>query len=283
MSANVNINSNLSQQLAETTSFLKSKSPAKPAIAFVLGSGLSGFGKKIKVDHEIPFGEVPHFAVSSIEGHPGKLLLGSIEKVPVAVMQGRLHAYEGLSLQQVIYPVRALASLGARNLILTNAAGGLKKTMRPGDFMVIEDHINLTGENPLRGPNWENGPRFLDMTECYNKKLSVLLQRSLSQEKARFHKGIYVGVMGPSYETAAEIKFYGKIGGCAVGMSTVYEAIAARHAGMNVVGLSCITNLGTGLSKHKLSHEEVKEIASRVEEKFARTLLTFVRKAKDIL
>jgi purine-nucleoside phosphorylase len=211
------------------------------------------------------------------------MILGELEGIPVVVMQGRLHAYEGLSLQQVIYPVRTLATLGIKTLVVTNAAGGLKKTMKPGDFMVIRDHINLIGENPLRGPNWSGGPRFVDMTAPYDKALSDILAQSLKSEKVRAHNGVYIGVMGPSYETAAEIKYYAQIGGGSVGMSTVAEVIAARHAGLRVVGLSCITNLGTGLSKVKLSHHEVKEVANQVETKFTRALLTFVRKAKKHL
>lgn len=269
--------------LRETVAFLKKKADLQPRLGFVLGSGLSGFAKNVAAAAEIPFHEIPHFARSTVSGHPGKLILGTLEGLPVAVMQGRLHAYEGLRMEQVIYPVRTLATLGVKTLIVTNAAGGLKKTMRSGDFMIIRDHINLTGENPLRGENWDGGPRFVDMTEPYDPALSRLLEESVKKEKIRAHKGVYIGVMGPSYETAAEIKFYGMIGGGSVGMSTVSEVIAARHAGLKVAGISCITNLGTGLSKTKLTHEEVKEVAHQVEEKFTRALMTFVRKAKKHL
>ena len=268
-------------KLKETKAFLtKNRDFQPPRLGFVLGSGLSGFAKKIKTTAEIPFQDIPHFARSTVSGHPGKLILGTLEGLPVAVLQGRLHAYEGLTMEQVIYPVRTLATLGVKTLIVTNAAGGLKKTMRAGDFMVIRDHINLTGENPLRGENWPGGPRFVDMTEPYDPVLSRILEESLKKAKVRAHKGVYIGVMGPSYETAAEIKYYASIGGGSVGMSTVSEVIAARHAGLKVAGLSCITNLGTGLSKTKLNHEEVKEVAALVEEKFARALMTFVVGAK---
>jgi purine-nucleoside phosphorylase len=273
----------IESQLQETLAFLNGRTKLKPTLGFVLGSGLASFASQVEAEAEIRFGEIPHFATSSVDGHPGKLVLGRLEGVPVAVLQGRLHAYEGLSLQQVVYPVRVLAALGVRTLIVTNAAGGLKKKMRGGDFMVIRDHINLTGDNPLRGPNWSAGPRFVDMTDPYDKKLSGLLEDGLRQVKARFHKGVYIGVIGPTYETAAEIRFYAGIGGGAVGMSTVAEVIAARHAGVKVAGLSCITNLGTGLSKKKLNHEEVKEVARQVEDKFARALTAFVRKAKKHL
>lgn len=273
----------IEEQLAESKAFLFKKTQLRPKLAFVLGSGLSGFAKKIKADVEIPFAQIPHFGVSSVEGHPGRLVIGTLEGVPVAAMLGRLHAYEGLTLQQVVFPVRTLAVFGVETLLVTNAAGGLSKKMKPGDFMVIRDHINLTGDNPLRGHNVPIGPRFLDLTEPYDKKLTGRLKDALKKEKVRAHEGVYIGVLGPTYETKAEVKFYAKIGGGSVGMSTVAEVIAARHAGMRVVGMSCITNLGTGLSKDTLNHEEVKEVANRVEDKFTRTLLAFTKKIKDQL
>lgn len=271
------------KQLAESKEFLFSKTKLRPKLGFVLGSGLSGFGGKIKADVEIPFAQIPHFAVSSVEGHPGRLIIGTLEGIPVAAMLGRLHAYEGLSFQQVVFPVRTLAAIGVKTVVMTNAAGGLSPKMKPGDFMVIRDHINLTGDNPLRGHNVAIGPRFVDMTEPYDKKLSLELNAALKKEKVRSHNGVYIGVLGPTYETAAEIKYFAKIGGGAVGMSTVAEVIAARHAGLRVVGLSCVTNLGTGLSKIRLTHEDVKEVANKVEDRFTRTLLTFTAKIKNQL
>ncbi len=273
----------IEKQLQESQLFLARKTTLRPRLGFVLGSGLSGFAKQVKVDVEIPFKDIPHFAASSVEGHPGKLVIGKIGDVPVAVMLGRLHAYEGLTFQQVIFPVRTLAMFGVKTLVVTNAAGGLMAKMKPGDFMVIKDQINMTGDNPLRGPNAPIGPRFVDMTEPFDAKLRQLLKDSLKKEKVRAHEGVYVGVMGPTYETAAEIKFFAKIGGGCVGMSTVAEVIAARHAGVRVVGLSCITNLGTGLSKVRLTHDDVKEVAARVEDRFTRTLVTFTGKIKSQL
>jgi purine-nucleoside phosphorylase len=270
-------------ELQDSARFLAQKTKLRPKLGFVLGSGLSGFAKEVDIDVEIPFAQIPHFAVSSVEGHPGKLVIGSLRGVPVAVMLGRLHAYEGLTFQQVVFPVRTLAVFGIKTLVLTNAAGGLSPKMKPGDFMVIKDHLNCTGDNPLRGPNLPLGPRFVDMTEPYDKKLRQALRAALTSAKARTHEGVYVGVLGPTYETAAEIKFYGKMGGGAVGMSTVREAIAARHAGLKLAGLSCITNLGTGLSKMKLTHEDVKEVAAQVESKFARALVAFTEKIKNDL
>lgn len=274
---------NWDQKLQETVAFVGRKSKLRPRLGFVLGSGLAAFADQVKNRAEFSFAQIPHFAKASVEGHPGKLILGQIENVDVAVMQGRLHAYEGHSFDDVMYPVRTLATLGVKTVVVTNAAGGLKKTLKPGDFMVIKDHINLTGQNPLRGANWGQGPRFVDMTEPYDKKLSQILKASLRAQKARVFEGVYVGVMGPTYETAAEIQFYAKIGGGAVGMSTVADVIAARHAGLKVAGLSCITNLGTGLSRTKLSHEEVKSVAQRVEATFAGALIDFVKKIKNDL
>ena len=267
----------IDDQLNESLAFIEKKSGLKPKLGFVLGSGLSGFAKRVTIRADIPFADIPHFACSSVEGHPGRFVLGEVDGVPVAVMLGRLHAYEGLEPEQVMYPVRLLNALGVTTLVLTNAAGGLRADMRAGDFMVIRDHINLTGINPLRGPNWPRGPRFVDMTGAWDPALSDRLKTALGAENVRHHEGTYVGVMGPTYETAAEIRFFGQMGGGTVGMSTVYEVLAARHLGVRVAGLSCITNLGTGLSPHKLTHQEVKDVAHQVEDQFTRTLVHFTR------
>lgn len=270
------------QQLREAVQFIRARSSLDAKVALVLGSGLSGFANRVKKDCEIPYKDIPHFAPSTIEGHPGMLVLGHVDDVPVILMLGRLHAYEGLTLQQVVFPIRALACLGVQMLTVTNAAGGLNRKMKAGDFMLIRDQMNFTGDSPLRGPNWSRGPRFVDMSEPYDPALSRLLKSALVKEKVRHHVGVYVGVPGPAYETAAEIRFFAKAGGGAVGMSTVAEVIAARHAGVRVAGLSCITNLGTGLSKTKLSHEEVKDVAHRVEGGFNRVLLRYIKSLKGI-
>ncbi len=274
---------NVDQNVKETVAAIAKRSAIKPKLGFVLGSGLAHFADSVEKRVEFPFAQLPHFATASVEGHPGKLIVGEIEGVPVAVLQGRLHAYEGHSMEQVLYPVRTLSALGVKTVVVTNAAGGLKKIMKPGDFMIIKDHINLSGQNPLRGPNWDKGPRFLDMTEPYDKKLNQILKACLRAQKARVFEGVYVGVMGPTYETAAEIQFYAKAGGGAVGMSTVTDVIAARHAGLRVAGLSCITNLGTGLSRMKLSHDDVKKVAQKVEKSFTKALIEFVKKVKSDL
>jgi purine-nucleoside phosphorylase len=273
----------IDQQLKETLEFIGKRAGLKPKLGFILGSGLSGFADKVSAVTEIPFKDIPHFAATTVEGHPGKLVLGTLEGLPVAVMLGRLHMYEGLTFPQVMYPTRTMAAMGVKTLIVTNAAGGLRKTMKAGDFMIIQDHINLTGDNPLRGPNWNYGPRFVDMTEPYDKKLNAIIKECLIKQKAKVHSGNYIAVMGPTYETAAEISYYGKIGGGSVGMSTLAEVVAARHAGMKVAGVSCITNLGTGLSKVRLSHEEVKEVANRVGDKLARALVEFAKKAAKLI
>ncbi len=265
------------ENLRESAAFLQKKTALRPKLAFVLGSGLSGFADKVEGAVRIRYSDIPHFAASTVEGHPGQLVLGTLAGVPVALMQGRLHAYEGLTQQQVVFPLRTLAQFGVTHLLLTNAAGGLNPKMKPGDFMVLRDHMNLTGANPLVGANLPVGPRFPDMTEPYDKKLNKLLLAGLKKAKARVHQGVYVGVLGPTYETAAEIRFYRKIGGDAVGMSTVAETIAARHAGLHVAALSCITNLGTGLSQVKLSHEDVKDVADRAANKFTLALLEFTK------
>lgn len=274
---------NVDQQLKETCDLIAQKTKIRPKLGFVLGSGLAKFADSVENRVEFPFSELPHFATASVEGHPGKLIIGTVAGVDVAVLQGRLHAYEGHAFSEVMYPVRTLSAIGVNTLVVTNAAGGLKKVMRPGDFMVIKDHINFTGDNPLKGPNWEKGPRFVDMTEPYDKKLSQLLKSCLRSQKARVFEGVYVGVMGPTYETAAEIQFYAKMGGGAVGMSTVADVIAARHAGLRVAGLSCVTNLGTGLSRVKLSHDDVKKVAQKVEKSFSAALVEFVKKVKPEL
>lgn len=266
----------LQRQLSEATIFIRDQMPLQPHLAFTLGSGLSAFAEKITRAVKIPFSSIPHFYAPTVEGHGGHLVAGYIGEVPVLALQGRIHYYEGHSPDSVVFPTRVLAQLGIKSLVLTNAAGGLSAKMAPGDFLIIKDHINLTGMNPLRGPNPDFlGPRFPDMSEPYDKKMSEHLATSLKKAGARYSEGVYCGVSGPSYETAAEVRYLQHIGGHAVGMSTVAETIAARHAGLRVAGLSCITNLATGLSTGKVTHDEVKEIAKRVESQFAQALIHF--------
>ncbi len=268
---------NLQERLKDTVTFLKTQTQTKPHIGIVLGSGLGEFVRDIKVEKTIPFNEIPHFAVASVEGHSGNLIFGTISGKAIVALQGRLHYYEGHSMDSVVFPTRVMALLGVQKLILTNSAGGLGDKMQSGDFMIIEDHINFFGTNPLMGPNMkELGPRFPDMTEAYDKKMRGVLESVFLEKNVQYHKGIYAGVTGPTYETPAEVRFFKFIGCSAVGMSTVPETIAANHLGLRVVALSCITNLAAGLSAHKLTHQEVTETAKRVEKDFSGVLSRFI-------
>ena len=266
------------ENLQETTNFIRNKCSLKPKIGIVLGSGLGAFVKHVNVACSIPYSELPFFESPTVEGHSGRLILGDIDGIPLAILQGRVHYYEGHSMEQVVYPIRTLALLGVELAILTNSAGGLNPKMSPGDFMVIEDHINMMGLNPLMGPNIKKlGPRFPDMTEAYDKKLTQKMCDILKKMKVRFWHGIYCGVSGPTYETPAEVRHLQSIGGQAVGMSTVPESIAANHMGLRVCAVSCITNLAAGLSKKRLTHDEVTERAHSVEERFSTFLKQFVK------
>lgn len=269
--------SSLIARLDESVAFIREKTSLRPKIGVTLGSGLASFVDAIDVDVALPYAKIPHFSPPTIEGHPGQLVIGHINDVPVAVLQGRIHFYEGHSMQQVAYLTQTLGRLGIEQLVLTNAAGGVDPNMRPGDFMLITDHINLTGTNPLIGPNVaELGPRFPDMSQVYDAASIERLEKIMKQLGLRYSKGVYCGVLGPSYETAAEIRYLRTIGGSAVGMSTVPEAIAAAHMGLKLSGISCITNLGTGITEQKITHDEVKEIAKKVESNFARVLKEFI-------
>jgi purine-nucleoside phosphorylase len=267
----------IQETLEESAAFIRSRSTLKPRIGVILGSGLGAFVDKVSVETTIPYDEIPGFIAPTVKGHGGRLILGKIDSVPVAVLQGRVHYYEGHSMTSVVHPTRTIAMLGIECLVLTNSAGGLDPQMQPGDFMIIDDHINLMGDNPLKGPNLsELGPRFPDMTEAYDRKLNDKLAQVLSQHGIRFSRGIYCGVSGPTYETPAEVRYLQLIGGRAVGMSTVPEAIAANHLGLRVCALSCITNPAAGISKSKLSHDEVTETAKMVENKFTNFMKDFI-------
>jgi purine-nucleoside phosphorylase len=267
------------QKLTETAEFIKLNSKIKPRIGIILGSGLGHFVQHMTVETTIPFHEIPHFIPPTVEGHSGNLILGTIDSVPIVVLQGRLHYYEGHSMDVVAYPTRTMATLGIEILIVTNSAGGYGDGMNAGDFMIIEDHINMMGTNPLMGPNIkELGPRFPDMTKAYDPELILIAEKTFRAQKTFFHKGIYVGVTGPTYETPAEIKVFKGMGGKAVGMSTVPEVIAANHMGLRVAAISCITNLAAGITNNKLNHEEVTETAKRVEQKFCGFLKEYVGK-----
>lgn len=270
---------NVITKLTETVSFLKTRTQKKPRIGVILGSGLGHFVQHMDVEVSLGFHEVPHFIPPTVEGHSGNLIFGKIENTDLVVLQGRLHYYEGHSMETVVFPARVMALLGIEILIVTNSAGGYGDGMNAGDFMIIEDHINMMGNNPLMGPNIkELGPRFPDMSEAYDHQLIQDAERIFRAQKTFFHKGIYVGVTGPTYETPSEIKMFKSLGGKAVGMSTVPEVIAANHLGIRVAAISCITNLAAGVSQNKLTHDEVTETAKRVEQKFSAFLKEYVVK-----
>ncbi|MCO5112699.1 MAG: purine-nucleoside phosphorylase [Bdellovibrionaceae bacterium] len=266
------------EKIDEAVKLIKSKTSVKPRVGITLGSGLNSVANSITVDTAIPFSDIPNFPKTTVEGHKGQLIIGHIGDVPVIAMQGRIHYYEGYSMQDVVFPTRVMALLGIHSLILTNSAGGMDEKMQAGDFMIITDHINLFGDHPLKGPNIEKyGPRFPDMTYAYNPELIATMEELFGELDIRYHKGVYCGVTGPTYETPAEIKFLKMVGGSAVGMSTVPEVIAANHLGLRVAGLSCITNMAAGITGLKLSHHEVQEVAGRVEKQFSKFLLEFVK------
>jgi purine-nucleoside phosphorylase len=247
--------------------------PFAPRLGVVLGSGLAAFGNAIENATRIPYADIPHFPRPTAEGHKGELVLGTVSGFPVAVMSGRVHFYEGYSEHQVVYPVRVLGRLGVPIIVLTNAAGAVNKAYRPGDFMVLSDHLNLTGRNPLLGLNDpELGPRFPDMSQPYDFELRGKALAAFRGVQATVHEGVYVGLLGPSYETPAEIRMFRDFGADAVGMSTVLETIAARHMGMKVIGVSCLTNAASDLGQETLSHESVLEESRKAEGKFVAAL-----------
>lgn len=264
---------NIYQNIQAAADFVKTKTSVIPKVGLILGSGLGMYVDNIENKTIIPYEEIPGFHQTTVEGHTGRLIIGEINGVAVATLQGRYHAYEGHDMDTVVLPTRVLAMLGAEFLILTNAAGGINEKYRPGDLVSISDHINLTGRNPLVGPNLsELGPRFPDMTMAYDPEIRSLMQEVAKEQNFNLHEGIYTSLLGPTYETPAEIKMLKIIGSDMVGMSTVPESIAANHLGMRVVGVSCITNMAAGMTSEKLDHSEVKEVASLATEKFANLL-----------
>jgi len=251
---------------------LKKLSRLRPTLAIVLGSGFHHVLSELQVDAEVSYAKLPGFPPTGVSGHSGQLLIGHLGGAPVMVLSGRAHYYEGHAMAQVTFTVRALAAYGIRDLLLTNAAGGLNRTFRPGDFMVLTDHINLMGVNPLRGAPVPGLPRFVDLTCVYDQGLRGLLQAAGRACGTTLRAGTYLAVSGPSYETPAEIRAFARLGADAVGMSTVPEAIVARQCGLKVAAVSCITNLAAGRSGKALSHAEVLETADRVKKLAAQML-----------
>ena len=257
----------------ETAGWLGSQIDSVPDIAIVLGSGLGDFADTLDGSRSWSYSDIPHWPASAVIGHAGRLVLGSLEGRRVAALSGRVHYYEGHDLRTVTFAIRALARLGVRIVILTNAAGGINLAFKPGTLMVMDDHINLMGSNPLVGPNDERfGPRFPDMTTVYSERLRGLADEAARAAGVRVAHGVYAAVHGPSYETPAEIRYLRTIGADAVGMSTVPEAIVARHMGVEVLGISCITNPAAGVLPQPLVHDEVMEVARRVRGEFSSLL-----------
>ena len=254
---------------------LKQVSPLRPALAIVLGSGFHHALAELRVETKIPCAKIPGFPKPTVSGHAGDLYFGHFGKTPVLVLSGRAHFYEGHPMERVTFAVRTLAAFGVTDLLLTNAAGGINKKFRAGDFMVLTDHINLMGVNPLRGPAIAGLPRFVDLTETYDQKLRGLLFKAGKASKLKLQRGVYLAVSGPSYETPAEIRAFAALGADAVGMSTVPEAVVARQCGLRVAAVSCITNLAAGISRENLSHAEVLETAERVKKSGAALLKNF--------
>jgi purine-nucleoside phosphorylase len=270
----------LAGRLDAAAKFLRGKRDTTPVVGLVLGSGLGAFAERLKSRIAIPYQEIPHFPVpSGVVGHAGELVLGDVGKTPVVVLSGRVHFYEGRPMTDVVFPARVLARLGARAVVLTNAAGGVRKTFRPGDLMLMTDHINAFGTNPLIGPNEDSlGARFPDMSRVYDPALRELAKETARSLKIPLREGVYLGNSGPSYETPAEIRAYRAIGADAVGMSTVPEAIALNHAGVRVLGISTITNMAAGILAKPLEHSEVLATTKRVGDRFVRLLTALVPK-----
>ncbi len=255
--------------IKETVDFIKSQCRLQPVLGLVLGSGLGAYADTFQNRTAIPFVDLPHFPSSTVLGHSGNLVLGEAEGVPVAALQGRVHLYEGYSISDVAFPSRILGALGIRRLIVTNAAGGINTSYKPGDLMLITDHINLMGTNPLIGPNLDDlGPRFPDMSEAYDAGMRGIALEIAGQKGILLREGVYVGLSGPSYETPAEIRMFRTLGADAVGMSTVPEVIVANHMGIRVLGISCITNMAAGILPQKLTHREVMDTTERVRDQF---------------
>ena len=260
---------------------IRERAKADVSVAIVLGSGLGGFADELTDASGIPYDQIPGFARATVEGHAGRLVIGKVGATAIAALQGRFHFYEGYSLEEVTFPIRVLKLLGVKTLILTNASGALNAEFAPGTLMLISDHINLMGVNPLIGANDTRfGPRFPDLTNVYSPELQDVVLQEAREMKLEMRRGIYASLTGPSYETPAEIHMVRALGAQAVGMSTVPEAIVARHMGMKVVGISCITNLAAGVTDHPVDHTQVIATGERIRESFSELLRRVIGKVK---
>lgn len=269
------------KKIIEASQFISSKIPYKPQVGIVLGSGLGMFTDYMENKISIPYQEIPHFKQTSVEGHSGALICGEVAGVKVLALQGRFHPYEGYSMEEVVLPVRTFAHLGIKYLFLSNASGGINLNLHPGDLVNITDHINLSGRNPLVGENLNDlGPRFPDMGNAYDKELREILHGIGKKHHTPLKDGVYCSVLGPSYETPAEIKMLRTLGADLVGMSTVPEVIAANHAGLRVAAVACITNYAAGIKDEKLSHADVKKVAEKAMLGFATLLKETIKELK---
>lgn len=269
----------LEKKLKEASEYINTKFKEVPDTVIVLGSGLGRITESLSEKISIPFNEIPHFFSPSVEGHSGNLIYGLLKSKPVLILSGRIHAYEGHSLDDVVFPVRLMRYIGVQNLLLTNASGGVNKSFSPGELCLITDQINLTGTNPLLGKNHNFlGKRFPDMSKLYSPKLIEVMSSAAAESNVKLHRGVYAGVLGPSYETPAEVRMIKILGGDLVGMSTVFEAIAAHHAGLNVCGVSCVTNMASGILDEELAHEDIKEKADLAFQSFSSLIQKFIEK-----
>ena len=274
----------IKEQLDACFAYVSERIPFKPEIALILGSGLGGFADKIDVKYTLDYKDIPGFPVSTVAGHAGRFVFGLCDGVPVAVMQGRVHMYEGYTPQEAVLPVRLLRLLGAKVLFLTNAAGGIQPGMHAGEFMLITDQISSFVPSPLRGENLDAlGVRFPDMSEIYSKRMQQVIRKIAVNADIPLKEGVYVQTAGPAYESPAEIRMFRLLGADAVGMSTAIEAIAARHCGMEICGISCISNLAAGISPHPLTHEEVKEAGDKAAPQFEQLVRAAISDIHNII
>ncbi|MBW4828792.1 MAG: purine-nucleoside phosphorylase [Clostridiaceae bacterium] len=269
---------NLLEKINESADYILSKVEFKPSIGIILGSGLGDLAEKIENSEVIKYDNIPNFPISTVEGHKGRLILGELENKKVIAMQGRFHFYEGYTLEDVTFPIRVMKAMGIEIIIVTNAAGGVNKDYKAGDLMLITDHINFTGRNPLMGKNIDDlGPRFLDMTSSYDKLLMEIAKNSATSIDVDLKEGVYMWFTGPTYETPSEVRLARTLGADAVGMSTVPEVIVARHGGMKVLGISCITNMAAGILDKPLNHEEVVETSEKVKGTFEKLIRKIIK------
>lgn len=266
------------EKIIETTDFLKIKTNRRPKTAIILGSGLGGLTDLLENTFSIPYEEIPNFPISTVKGHAGELVFGTLNGVEVLIMRGRFHFYEGYSMKEVTYPIYVFKTFGIENIIVSNAAGGVNKSFEPGTLMIIKDHINFFGTNPLIGKNDERfGKRFPDLSEPYSLNLIKKAEKIANKLDIQYKEGVYLGTTGPTYESAAEIKMMSIMGADAVGMSTVPEVIVGNYLGLKILGISCITNMATGIAVKPHSHDEVVNIANKTGEKFCKWIFSVVK------